>query len=171
MSVMPSGGWIWDWQAIATLVTGLSAVGAALCVGARQTKILRRQSAIASRLAEIERAKIRFELFDRRFQFVMAFDAFVMRVRSKRDFLADEDVAFVVATNEAKFLFPRSIKPLIDELWDTAVLYQEAGDNLASDDEAVAQNAREDRKKVRCDLDDLVSRFSEMFDAEMRPFD
>ncbi|WP_397604035.1 hypothetical protein [Sphingorhabdus sp.] len=33
-----------DWQAIATFVTGVLAVGAAFCVGRKQTKILDRQT-------------------------------------------------------------------------------------------------------------------------------
>ena len=170
MNIIPSGC-AWDWQAVATLVAGLGAVVAALTVGLRQTEILHRQAEIAADLASIERAKIRFDLFDKRFEFVTIFQSFVRRIRSKNDLWTDEDDAFLTAARQAEFLFPLSMKPLIDELWDTSIAYQDAGDNLTSGDEALAQKAREDRKQLRQDLDGIVRRFSVMFDSEMRPFD
>jgi hypothetical protein len=167
MIIMSSTGWMLDWQAIATF----SAVVAALFVGVRQTEILSRQTDIAAKLADIERAKIRFALFDKRFEFVTVLHAFVRRIHSKTDFWTDEDDIFLTATRQAEFLFPPLMKPLIDELWDASVAYQDAGDNLGSDNPALAEKAREDRKQVRRDLDGIIRRFSEMFEAEMRPFD
>ncbi|MEY4246128.1 MAG: hypothetical protein RLZZ245_3713 [Verrucomicrobiota bacterium] len=170
MSIVPSG-WVVDWQAWATLAAGGLAVAAALAVGVMQTKLLSRQTEISSELADIERAKIRFELFEKRYEFVTIFYAFVGRIRSKTDIWNDEDDAFVAATRQAEYLFPASMRPLIEDLWDTSVAYQDAGDNLASKDQAVRDRAIADRNRLRRDLDDLVLRFSEMFDAEIRPFD
>ena len=42
-----------DWQPIATLVTGLLAVGAALYVGRKQVEIATRQAGIAQQQAEV----------------------------------------------------------------------------------------------------------------------
>ena len=71
-----------SWEAFATLTTGLLAVGGAIVIAklqmhilTRQTEIADRQTDIAAGQAELERVKLRSELFDRRAKVVHAFNA------------------------------------------------------------------------------------------------
>jgi hypothetical protein len=82
---MPTFTWI-TWEAAATLITGFLAVGAALMVGLRQSKIARKQAdiqedqaaiqreqtRIQEELRRLEELKLRTELFERR---VAVYDA------------------------------------------------------------------------------------------------
>lgn len=58
------------WEALATLITGLAAVGAAVAVGLGQLGVSRR-------LARLEALRWKEALFDRRFAFVLDFDDYV----------------------------------------------------------------------------------------------
>lgn len=55
-----------SWEAVATLITGIAAVAAAVYVGRRQTEIADRQVEIQSKLVKIEALKIRAQLYEER---------------------------------------------------------------------------------------------------------
>ncbi|MEK6541093.1 MAG: hypothetical protein AABZ45_03120 [Pseudomonadota bacterium] len=55
----------WDWQASATLTTGILAVGAALWVGKKQTGIQRRQIQLAENDLKIQLLDRRFDCIER----------------------------------------------------------------------------------------------------------
>jgi hypothetical protein len=69
-----------SWEAFATLTTGIFAVIGASTIGYLQMKILNRQAAIAASQVELEKIKLRSELYDKRAQVYEAtrewFDAF-----------------------------------------------------------------------------------------------
>lgn len=160
-----------DWGAWATFFTGCAAVAAALTVGLRQSKIQEQQAAIAARVAATEEARIRLELFEKRYEFVLTLDAFVKRVRAKREFWTDEDTAFLAGARRAEFLFPRDLKAIIDRLWNIASDYQASADAMASPIMAEREAAVEDRKNLRASLNATVEEFYELCDREIRPFD
>lgn len=174
-----------DWGAWATFSTGLMAVAAALAVGLLQLKISKRQTKILARQAEIqknqtdiseriaatEESRIRLEMFEKRYEFIETLNAFVRRVRSKRDEWTDEDTAFLEGAKRAEFLFPRSLKGIIDNLWIGGAEYRDAAENLADPDMAKREAARETRKELRASLDASVDEFDQLCDREVRPFD
>lgn len=159
-----------DWGAWATFFTGVAAVGAAIYVGRKQTKIQAQQTLIADRVASTEEARIRLEMFDKRYEFVETLDAFVKRVRSKRDEWTDEDTAFLDGARRAEFLFPRDLKQIIDDLWMDGAHYRDAAEDLTSPDDAKREAAQENRKQIRLSLDASVEAFRAMCDREVRPF-
>ncbi|WP_156494669.1 hypothetical protein [Brevundimonas sp. GW460-12-10-14-LB2] len=93
-----------DWGAWATLFTGCAAVLAALIVGLKQSRIQELQAKIADRVASTEEARIRLELFEKRYAFVVVLNRFVSRVRSKKDFWTEEDTAFLEESKRAQYL-------------------------------------------------------------------
>ena len=113
-----------DWGAWATLFTGCAAVVAALIIGLKQTRIQELQAKIADRVASTEEARIRLELFEQRYEFVVVLNKFVSRIRSKKDFWTQEDSDFLDVSRRAQYLFPRETKAIIDRLWDVASDYQ-----------------------------------------------
>lgn len=152
----------------ATLFTGLAAVAAALFVGLRQADIQRRQATISERMASTEEARIRLELFDKRYQFVQTVSAFIRRVRSSHEEWTDEDTAFLTEAREAEFLFPRRLKEIIDRMWILAVDYRDAAEDL--DNEEKRFEARQRRRELRASINEAVEEFDRLCAAELRPF-
>lgn len=164
-----------DWIAVsnftmagATFATGVLAVGAAFYVGRRQTEIQRD-------LADIERARIRHELFDRRMEFVRELRAFDKRIRSRRrddgGDITEEDLAFLRIAQEAEYLFPRKLKDIIDTVWVSGLEYADLAKDLRSVDPEVRAKAKEERSKLRLELGKAHEEFSSMLDGVIRPFD
>ena len=121
-------------------------------------------------MASTEEARIRLELFDKRYDFVLTLNAFVKRVQAKRDFWTDEDTAFLEGARRAEFLFPRDLKAIIDKLWSIGASYQAAAEDLSSADPDVRDGARESRKVLRASLNETVDEFYKLCDREIRPF-
>ncbi|WP_242078520.1 hypothetical protein [Brevundimonas diminuta] len=159
-----------DWGAWATLFTGCAAVLAALIVGLKQSRIQELQAKIADRVASTEEARIRLELFEKRYAFVVVLNRFVSRVRSKKDFWTEEDTAFLEESKRAQYLFPREMKAIIDRLWYLAADYQGTSDMLTSRIPGERDEAIKQRPKLRNDLNKIVEDFYEVCDREMRPF-
>lgn len=163
----------WDyfsWEAFATLVTGLAAVGGAGWLGHRQTKILAKQGDILDHQTRLERAKLRFDMFDRRYAYVELFDRFLQRVKSDRAVWTTVDTEFLTKSREAEFLFPRELKVIIDEVWTLGNEYQSVVEDLDNDDTDVVAKARERRAKIRAELSSTRERFGTMCETELRPF-
>ncbi|WP_303699594.1 hypothetical protein [Brevundimonas naejangsanensis] len=152
----------------ATLITGVSAVLAAVHVGRRQTKI-------QQDLADIERARIRHELFDRRMEFVRELRAFETRTKSTRNDdefdLTEDDFRFIKMEQEAKFIFPRNLKPILDTLWDYGIEYAELAKHLKSTDLEERSSAQQKRSELRHKLEEAREEFDKMLDGVIRPFD
>ncbi len=95
-----------SWDAVATIVTGVLAVGAAVFVGLRQLRLMSEQTAIAARQVDLETLKLRSELFDRRMK---VYDTTVKWLRhfwanghAPADALRED---YIWAIETAKFLF------------------------------------------------------------------
>lgn len=159
-----------DWGAWATFFTGCAAVVAALVVGLRQSKIQELQADIASRVAATEEARIRLELFELRYAFVVALRNFVTRIHSSKDYWTVEDTKFLEESRRAEYLFPRELKPIIDRIWDIGADYQTSTMNLNSNNKAEETKAGQERSALRKDLDKAVKEFFDLCDRELRPF-
>lgn len=159
-----------DWGAWATFFTGCAAVVAALVVGLRQSKIQELQADIASRVAATEEARIRLELFELRYAFVVALRNFVTRIHSSKDYWTVEDTKFLEESRRAEYLFPRGLKPIIDRIWDIGADYQTSTMNLNSNNKAEKIKAGQERSALRKDLDKAVKEFFDLCDRELRPF-
>lgn len=100
-----------DWQAVAILVTGLLAVGAAYFVGQRQAEIQSHQ-------ADIQEAALRSDLFDRRYKVFEAAEQFLREIIQHADDPSPETQrAFVVVIGESRFLFLPPVRDGLDEIW------------------------------------------------------
>ncbi len=96
-----------DWQAIATAVTGVLAVGAAFCVGRKQTKILDRQT-------ELIENELKIQLLEKRSTCINSMRK--IHFASERGQLSDDEWRdFYNLSLEAKLLYPEKITKLLDE--------------------------------------------------------
>lgn len=164
-----------DWIAVsnftmagATFATGILAVGAAFYVG-------RRQAEIQQDLADIKRARIRHELFDRRMEFVRKLRAFETRINSTPNDdefdLTEDDFRFIQIAKESEYIFPRKLKSIIDTIWEYGIEYAETAKHLKSTNAEKRSSAQEKRSELRHELQKAREEFDEMLDGYMRPFD
>lgn len=158
------------WDALATLASGALAVGAATFVAIRQLEISKRQTAIQEELAEIEAAKLRAELFDRRFAVYEATARFAAAIVAHAKFPAD-DIArdFQLAMDRARLLFRPSVSDFLQVAWGRACDLMSAADTLEG-----VRSPAERRPYVEAKADclkyfvDLLTNLSELFGDELR---
>ena len=123
-----------DWQAVATAVTGVLAVGAAVYVGRRQTKIADRQTKILDRQSAIEGQKLKADLFERRLATFEATADFITRFQDYgRDQHAEGRVVFFQKLRESQFLFGPSVHDSLMTILDRAQGVWMAQDVMRSD--------------------------------------
>lgn len=117
--------YIIDWQAWATLATGILAVSGAVAVGIKQNKITKRladsadrQISILSRQVALEELTLRNEVFERRFKIYDATAEYLRQILQRAD-APDAEVmqAFVLAVRECEFLFDPSVTRRMNALW------------------------------------------------------
>jgi hypothetical protein len=109
------------WEAFATLLTGVSAVGGAVWVGLKQTAISHRQTEILARQARIEELGLRSELFERRFAVYEATRRFLSEIVANDGRCSIEtEQAFEIALNESNFLFCDDVQARLKTMWKTA---------------------------------------------------
>ena len=72
-----------NWEAWATFTVGVAAVIGATIVGLRQTGIARQQTLILASQVEIERARLRAELYDRRLTVYEGVERYIKFITSK----------------------------------------------------------------------------------------
>jgi hypothetical protein len=107
---------VWDWQAIATFATGFAAVGGAIFVAGKQNSILSRQ-------VELERAKLRADLFERRLAtYEIAADLLIHfgELPDGKDAAELRLARFAEKMRESQFLFQPSVYVGLIEIWDKA---------------------------------------------------
>jgi hypothetical protein len=115
------------WEAFSTLFTGLAAVAGAVYVGLRQAGISKAQTDIASRqtliLAKqvgLDELKLRADLFEKRFAVYEATRDILSQAMqdSKRPPRGDErEMAFLIAKDQATFLFRPSVGDDLQAIW------------------------------------------------------
>ncbi len=99
-----------SWEAFATLVTGLAAVGAAWRVGSRQMAILEQQNSLKEQELRISLLQQRLEVYD-------AVKAFLDAVCSSSKLPAPDVVLeFKKARTNARFLFSEEINDLLKNI-------------------------------------------------------
>lgn len=124
-----------DWQAWATLATGIMAVIGAVIVGLRQVKISERQTAILDRQAGIEEAKLRADLFERRmetYEVTVDFLSNMSMVTQIDPAHTERWRAFREKVRESRFLFRDSVFHTLTEIEKKASAQQRAFDEFDS---------------------------------------
>lgn len=111
-----------DWQSFSTLATGMAAVVGAVIVGLKQTEISRKQTDILKRQVELEDAKLRADLFERRLETYEATADFVMNVWATPNDDAEADARikrFNMKMRESQFLFSdQNVYRRLYEFWE-----------------------------------------------------
>ncbi|WP_260925246.1 hypothetical protein [Novosphingobium sp. 9] len=115
-----------DWQAIATFVTGLLAVIAAILVGRKQIEITKNQSEILAGQLNLEHAKLRADLFERRMAVYEAAVEFLNETGNDRLGSPESNQRFSKfgqRTRESRFLFnepevTQKLKQMSDRSWE-----------------------------------------------------
>ena len=106
------------WEAFATLVTGIVAVGGATLIGLRQVGISDRQSAIMERQVGLDELKLRSDLFDRRFAVYEATRQFLAEIVAHADEPEKETQnRFLWAVDQSRFLFSSDVSARLTDLW------------------------------------------------------
>lgn len=101
-----------SWEAFATLVTGLLAVGAAVWIGLKQMAITRRQ-------VSLEQLKLRSELYDRRMEIYSATKEWLGAFIQGQGFPNDQRrQKFIDAVYTSEFLFRPEVSQRLRELYD-----------------------------------------------------
>lgn len=117
----------WTAEAVATLTTGILAVGGAIYVGREQARIQHRQAGIADRQTKIldrqtklAELTLRKELFDQRFAVYEATQRLLMQAMREGGWVDWNDpvmTPFFVAKDKAKFLFRPAVSQGLQEVW------------------------------------------------------
>lgn len=125
------------WEAFATLTAGCAAVGGATWVGLRQLRVTAQQASIADRQAgvmsrqadilehqvQVERAKLRADLFDRRLAVYKASKAYIRDAMTVRvDFDSNPEIwnELTVQLEQAEFLFAGDVRSRLQAVADEA---------------------------------------------------
>lgn len=119
-----------QWEAISTLIAGLSAVVGAIYIGKRQLEIssgqnliLTRQADIASRQTDIlskqvdlENLKLRNDIFEKRFRVFSAAHDYLFHAYNGEDMTGHPAaIAFKEARDQAQFLFDQQVIDALEE--------------------------------------------------------
>ena len=100
-----------SWEAFATLATGLAAVIGAYSLGRRQIKILGRQTAL-------QESQIKVAVFERRMDVFRAVEKLIHGVFHDGGPVSYElERGFVIAQQEARFLFANDTNDFLKEVW------------------------------------------------------
>jgi hypothetical protein len=110
-----------SWEAFAALATGAGAVAGATWVGLRQVGISRRQTEILDRQVELEEAKLRAEMFDRRLQTYEAAADFLLNLGRQPNEDDGQELRisrFAQKLRESQFLFESRVYEGLSEIWE-----------------------------------------------------
>jgi hypothetical protein len=107
-----------SWEAFATLMTGILAVGAAFAVGRRQLSIQEKQ-------ASLQELELRSDLFDRRYAVYDNVRKFLLHIIRDAQYPSSEiERDFLMAMGEAKFLFGNKVQAALQEMWERVGNYR-----------------------------------------------
>jgi hypothetical protein len=112
------------WDAFATLLTGILAVGAAFFVGRRQVEISNKQNSILSEQARLSALTYRSDLFEHRFEVYDATSRFLGTIIAHAD-RPDVEVErrFLIALDRSKFLFAPEVTESLRTIWKEACAF------------------------------------------------
>ncbi len=118
-----------DWQSASTLIAGFAAVAAAVFIGKKQTEILKSQVAISNKQINLEEAKIRADLFDKRMETYHATVEFLLLINKNEEITCNEHYekitskqktmqAFNIKMRESEFLFEnKNVHKELKRIW------------------------------------------------------
>lgn len=110
-----------DWQALATLVTGVLAVFGAVAVGLRQLAITRRQTAIAARQTHLAELTLRQQLFEKRMRVYEAVVNFLGAIVREGAYPSrDLEIEFLSGLGSSRFLCSERTHAGLQEIWAEA---------------------------------------------------
>ncbi|KAK0359583.1 hypothetical protein LTR94_030741 [Friedmanniomyces endolithicus] len=99
-----------SWEAFATILTGVLAVGAATFVGVRQHQTIQRQ-------ADIQALALNASLFDRRMVIVTAFSEHSVALKWHREAIVSTRQSLAEKSREVPFLFSGEVMEIVEEGW------------------------------------------------------
>lgn len=155
------------WEAAATLLAGSAAVGGAVYIGLRQTKISQGQNAILAQ-------QLRFQVFDKRFRVYKAAQAYLTdAIQGKNLVSAPSNLEFMLARDEAKFLFDDETNIEIEELYKACFEYHSHRAILKMklyDEETMAVEAKDVKEREK-DLYNRASNIADIFGPQIAIID
>lgn len=150
-----------SWEAFATILTGVLAVGAATFVGLRQHQTIRRQ-------ADIQALALNASLFDRRMVIVAAFGEHANALKWRPEELDEARRNLAEKSREAAFLFPAVVMEIIDDAWSLSTKIGSCGEAMRGE----AHIGNKDAIAQAYGLDGLLESFKrldERFYAAVSP--
>lgn len=119
-----------SWEAFAALFAGIAAVGGAIYIGKRQTKIAERQTEILNRQTHLAEQELRIQLLEKRSACVAAMRELTGAWNMNARFSDDEHDKFRQLLWDAQLLYPsevgEKIKQAVEETFWSQVLYNRA---------------------------------------------
>lgn len=150
-----------SWEAFATLITGILAVGAAVWVGLKQQKITAQQ-------LENERLSLRLELFEKRYEFYDVLTRYIRATRFKNGVSAILEREFAAKSRKGLLLFPKSSADLINKIASLGDEYQDLAEVKVSPEDSIRKPALARRKAIRARQDELFQAFDSIAESAMR---
>lgn len=150
-----------SWEAFATLATGLAAVTGAYRLGGRQIKILHRQTTL-------QESQFKIGIFERRMDIFRAVEQLIFGVVGVGGPASDEiEQDFLIAKQEARFLFSKDISEFLTEIWKNYVQLKVYHDAMKESFEESGQYGKDNVEKKHSALkwisdcsDNLADRFA-----------
>jgi hypothetical protein len=171
----------WSAEAIATLLTGITAVGGAVYVGVKQARIQSRQASISDRQTKILDRQIalaelalRKDLFDERFAVYEATQKLLMQAMREGGWVAWNDpvlTPFFIAKDKAKFLFRPAVSEGLQEIWEKVNAGTAIHKVMTSTYEReghYGENNPDRQHAITVWLDDRLRNLSDLFGSELR---
>jgi hypothetical protein len=113
-----------DWQALATLLTGVLAVGGAILIGLRQLRITRRQTEIAERQTRFAELSLRHQIFDKRMRVYDRVTLFLGMIIREGAYPVQLEADFLSALGASRFLFPAATYENLRTVWERAMAFR-----------------------------------------------
>ena len=157
-----------SWEAFAALFTGIAAVGGAIYIGKRQTKIAERQTEILNRQTLLAEQELRIQLLEKRSACVAAMREITGAWNVNARFSNDEHEKFRQLLWDAQILYPSAVADKIKQaaegtfwsqvLYNRAQHYHEMGKTDRADQKLAESFAEVDKAmEVMPDLiNDLI---------------
>ena len=155
------------WEAFATLLTGVSAVGGAVWVGIRQSGISYRQTQILDRQVRLEELTLKNALFDRRYSYFQLFATYAQGIKNGAELPKGLEDEFVTKSREAKFLFPSDLVTLVEKVHGLAFELQTTERELLVGKPESRLSAEERRRVLRGELTEAVEKFQKIAEPHL----
>lgn len=115
--------WRIDWGAWATFAVGIVAVVGAVKVGRRQGDIADRQNRILENQIEVEAAKLRADLYDRRAEMLRQVIEHMANVMSEKH-NPEAAQAFYSVLSSSPFIFGKDVEDVVKDIHDSTISLQ-----------------------------------------------